>query len=164
MGIMKDSLTHFILAFLMSGHNTATFKRLMQSDFSSDIDEDRLSVALSRLHKKQYVSKGSSGWSITNRGRREITRIGSQYITCPFGIHAVKNTLVAYDIAENNRKARSWLRNQLEIFNYSMLQKSLWFGPGPLPLDFLHRIRDLGLSENVKIFTVKKREGVNKNN
>lgn len=158
MGIMKDSLTHFILAFLMSSRNTSTFKRLMREDSFSNIEEDRLSVALSRLHKKEYVSKGSLGWSITLRGRREIARIGSQYITCPFGIHALKNTLVAFDIPENNRKARSWLRNQLEIFNYSMLQKSLWFGPGPLPLDFLHRIRDLGLAENVKIFTVKKKE------
>lgn len=158
MEIKKNSLTHFILAFLMSSRNTATFKRLMREGSFCDVKEDRLSVALSRLHKKQYVNKGSSGWSITPRGRREIARMGSQYITCPFGIHAVKNTLVAFDIPENNRKARSWLRNQLKIFNYTILQQSLWFGPGPLPRDFLFRLRDLGLAENVKIFTVKKKE------
>ena len=113
---------------------------------------------LSRLHKKQYVNKSALGWSITDRGRKEIARIGSQYITCPFNIHAVKNTLVAFDIPENNRKARSWLRNQLQIFNYTILQQSLWCGPGPLPKDFLLRLRDLGLAEKVKIFTVRKKE------
>lgn len=142
----------------MSGRNTATYKKLMQAESLADIDEGSLGTTLSRLHKKQYVSKGAVGWSITNRGRREIARMGSQYITCPFGIHAVKNTLVAFDIPENNRKARSWLRNQLKIFNYSILQQSLWFGPGPLPLDFLHRLRDLGIADMIRIFTVKKKE------
>lgn len=158
MGITKNSLTHFILAFLMSSRNTATFKRLMREESLLGVKEEGLSTTLSRLHKKQYVSKGALGWSITARGRREIARLGSQYITCPFGIHDAKNTLLAFDIPENNRKARSWLRNQLKIFNYSMLQQSLWLGPGPLPRDFLIRLRDLGLAENVKIFTVKKKE------
>jgi Mn-dependent DtxR family transcriptional regulator len=84
MGLKQNSLTHFILAFLMSSRNTATFKRLMQEDSFSNVKEDIFSVALSRLHKKQYVNKSSSGWSITDRGRREIVRLGSQYITCPF--------------------------------------------------------------------------------
>lgn len=162
MGITKNSLTHFLLAFLMSNRNTATFKRLLREDYFSGVEEGNLSTTLSRMHKKQYVSKGALGWSITERGRREITRMGSQYITCPFHIHAVKNTLIAYDIPENNRKARSWLRNQLQIFNYSILQQSLWFGPGPLPLSFLHRLRDLDLAEKVKIFTVKKKEIITK--
>ena len=158
MNIKQNSLTHFILAFLMSNRNSATFKRLLKEDSFFDVKEDSLSVALSRLHKKRYVNRSASGWSITERGIREIAKAGSQYITCPFNIHAVKNTLVAFDIPENNRKARSWLRNQLQIFNYNILQQSLWFGPGPLPLDFLHRLRDLGLAEKVKIFTVKKKE------
>ena len=142
----------------MSNRNTATFKRLMRSDSLCKAKGESLSVTLSRLHKKQYINKSASGWSITARGRREISRLGSQYITCPFNIHAVKNTLLAFDIPENNRKARAWLRNQLKIFNYTILQQSLWFGPGPLPRDFLIRLRDLGLAENVKIFTVKKKE------
>ena len=158
MGIVKDSLTHFILAFLMSSRNSASFKKLMKADSLSCTKKESVSVALSRLHKSQYVTKNNSGWSITERGRREISRLGSEYITCPFNIHAVKNTLLAYDIPENNRRARSWLRNQLKIFNYSILQQSLWFGPGPLPRDFLRRLRDLGLADNVRIFTVRKKE------
>ena len=158
MGIEQNSLTHFILAFLMSNRNSATFKRLLYADSLPDVNERCLRTTLSRLHKKQYVINDNSGWSITERGRREITRLGSQYITCPFEIHTVKNTLVSFDIPENNRKARSWLRNQLKIFNYSILQQSLWFGPGPLPLAFIHRLRDLGIAENIKIFTVKKKE------
>ena len=163
MGIIKNSLAHFTLAFLMSARNSASFKKMMKSDCLSQEKEESISTTLSRLHKKQYVSKGASGWSITDRGKREIARMGSQYITCPFGIHAIKNTLLAFDIPENNRKARSWLRNQLKIFNYSILQQSLWLGPGPLPLDFLHRLCDLGIAENVKIFTIKKKK-ININN
>lgn len=158
MGIKQNSLSRFILAFLMSNRNSATFKRLLRADSLSDVDERCLRTTLSRLHRRQYVTNSNSGWSITDRGKREISRLGSQYITCPFNIHAVKNTLIAYDIPENNRKVRSWLRNQLQIFNYTILQQSLWFGPGPLPLTFLHRLRDLGLAEKVKIFTVKKKE------
>ena len=45
-----------------------------------------------------------------------------------------------------------WLRNQLKIFGYKMLQQSLWQGPGPLPIEFRKRLDDFGIKKNVKTF------------
>jgi hypothetical protein len=38
-----------------------------------------------------------------------------------------------------------------------MLQQSLWLGPGPLPQEFLKRLNELGIRENIKIFPIKKK-------
>ena len=51
---------------------------------------------------------------------------------------------------------RRWLRNQIKIFGYKMLQQSLWLGPGPLPPAFLKRLEDLKIRKNVKTFKITK--------
>ena len=84
-------------------------------------------------------------------------RLSSAYITSPFNSKSQKNTIVSFDISEGDRKTRNWVRNQLKIFNYEMLQQSLWFGPGPLPREFLTRLTDLRIRKNVKIFNTKQR-------
>jgi hypothetical protein len=37
-----------------------------------------------------------------------------------------------------------------------MLQQSLWIGPGPLPSEFLERVNELKIRENIKLFNVQK--------
>jgi len=61
------------------------------------------------------------------------------------------------DIPEQNRILRNWLRNQIKIFGYKMLQQSLWIGPSPLPPPFLKRLEDLNIRKNVKTFKITKK-------
>ena len=110
---------------------------------------------MSRLHKKGLVEKTKIGWKITNDGIEKEKRLSSLYITSPFNKDSMRNIIIAFDIPEGDRRARVWLRNQLKIFNYTMLQRSLWFGPGPLPKEFYDRLGMLDIKKCIKIFKVK---------
>lgn len=155
MRIQKDSIAHHTLAFLFSARNSSSYKRMLRSDPNRIISNSSLSVTLLRLRKNDFVLKDSEGWRITDKGIGEVRRVSNLYITSPFNPKSLKNTIVAFDIPEGDRKIRNWTRNQLKIFSYNMLQQSLWFGPGPLPKEFIDRLKTLGIKKNVKIFSIK---------
>jgi DNA-binding transcriptional regulator PaaX len=157
MSIVRNGVSHHILAFLFSCRSTSRYKRLLRADPNHLFDNNKLSIGLNRLRKSGCIDKNNDGWLITNKGREILSRVSSQYITSPFDSKSTKNTIISFDIPERDRKTRGWLRNQLKIFNFEMLQQSLWFGPGPLPKEFLSRIINLGIKKNVKIFTIKPR-------
>ena len=131
MGIRRNSISDLILATLFSARSTYTFNKILKSEYNSRINEGSLSTTLARLHRNNYVERSTDGWRITDEGIVESKRLSSLYIVSPFNHDSEHNTLVSFDISENNRKTRSWVRNQLKIFNYKMLQQSLWVGPGP---------------------------------
>jgi CRISPR-associated endonuclease Cas2 len=79
------------------------------------------------------------------------------YFLSPFNKNQQPNTIISFDIPEINRAKRNWLRNQIKIFGYTMLQQSLWIGPGPLPPDFLKRLNELGIRKNIKIISINKK-------
>jgi len=64
--------------------------------------------------------------------------------------------IISFDIPEKDRTMRRWLRNQIKIFGYKMLQQSLWIGPGPLPSSFLERLENLKIRKNIKTFKITK--------
>jgi DNA-binding transcriptional regulator PaaX len=63
--------------------------------------------------------------------------------------------LVLFDIPEKKRKTRNWLRLQLKLWEFEMLQQSVWLGKGPLPKEFTNRLKLLNISECVKIFKIQ---------
>ena len=69
---------------------------------------------------------------------------------------APKNLIVMYDIPHEKKKEREWFRRQLKKFNYIMIQKSVWVGPSPLPINFLAYVKSIGLSGQLKTFKLAK--------
>ncbi len=67
-----------------------------------------------------------------------------------------KNLIVMYDIPSDKKKERDWFRRQLKKFDYSMIQKSVWVGPSPLPEDFLKYVKSIGLIKQLKSFKLAK--------
>ncbi|KKP87553.1 MAG: hypothetical protein UR90_C0002G0020 [Parcubacteria group bacterium GW2011_GWC1_35_8] len=63
--------------------------------------------------------------------------------------------MVLFDIPEKKRKIRNWLRLQLKLWDFEMLQQSVWLGKGPLPKDFTIRLDLLGVGKCVKIFKIE---------
>ncbi len=71
------------------------------------------------------------------------------------------NIILMFDIPESKRRTRKWLRDQLKIWDFEMIQKSVWMGPGPLSKEFKDRLRGLGVENCVKVFSVtKKKQGI----
>ena len=65
-----------------------------------------------------------------------------------------KKLLVLFDIPEDRKTLREWFRKQLIGFGYDMVQKSVWLGPGPLPQEFIEYIKEIGLKDYIRIFTI----------
>ena len=67
-----------------------------------------------------------------------------------------KNLIVMYDIPHEQKKERDWFRRHLKKFGYVMIQKSVWVGPFPLPIDFLEYVKSIGLLGQLKSFKLAK--------
>jgi len=67
-----------------------------------------------------------------------------------------KNMIVMYDIPSEKRRERDWFRRHLKKFNYIMIQKSVWVGPSPLPIDFTEYVKLIGLKDQLKTFKLVK--------
>jgi len=69
---------------------------------------------------------------------------------------APRNLLLMYDIPHGKKKERDWFRRQLKNFDFVMIQKSVWVGPSPLPIDFLDYLKRIGLQKEFKTFKLAK--------
>ena len=155
----SPTIADLLIATLTSNHNVCTFRKILRDRQLARYRASSIQTTLSRLHGKKYISSSKGGWHLTEQGKnyyqKRKTTILS-YIPSSFNDKSPQNTIVAFDIPESNRKIRNWLRNQLKIFNYKMLQQSLWIGPGPLPPLFKKQLNKLEIKDNVKIFFIKK--------
>ena len=61
-----------------------------------------------------------------------------------------------YDIPENKKAEREWLRWHLKKFSYVMIHKSVWVGPSPLPREFLGYLKKVGIQKTIRTFKLAK--------
>ena len=154
----SPSIGDLLIATLCSARSTRRFYAILREREFQRYKKESVRVGLSRLHKKGYLTNSSSGWSMTKEGRKYFENLRLLgYISSPFDKNSPDDIVIAFDIPEKNRIVRRWLRNQIKIFGYKMLQQSLWIGPGPLPSSFLKRLEDLNIRKNVKTFKIVRR-------
>ncbi len=110
-----------------------------------------LYTMLSRLTKEGLVERKREKIKITKKGNEKIC--SSKLIELK-NLPEGKNILVIFDIPEKLSKKREWLRNELKIIGFEMIQKSVWKGSVAIPKKFLKDIFDLGLKNYVHIFEV----------
>ena len=154
----SPSIADLLLATLTSGRSTRRFYSILREREMKKLNKDSVSVALSRLHKKGLVNRSTTGWYVTAAGKNKMKdKKLLEHIPSPFKDNTLDTTIVSFDIPERDRIIRNWLRDQIKIFGYKMLQQSLWIGPGPLPQSFMKRLEKLKIRKRVKIFSrVKK--------
>lgn len=158
MSYNSPSIGDLLIATLCCARNTRRFHSIIRERKFNRYKKESVRVALSRLHTKGYVNSSALGWSITKKGKRHSQKTYLlSYIVSPFAENPSSSMIISFDIPEKDRFARHWLRNQIKIFGYKMLQQSLWIGPGPLPLSFLKRLDDLSIRKNIKTFKITKK-------
>ena len=151
----KEGLTDLLFAMLESGRNSYRFRQILRERELKRYKGESIRVGLYRLKKKGYLDYRFEKWSLTQKGREYSSKSKlSDYLPSPFKKENTDRIIIAFDIPEKERKKRNWLRNQIKIFGYKMLQQSLWIGPGPLPDDFLKRLKDLKIREKVKTLRI----------
>lgn len=155
MNYTGPTIGDLIIATLFSARSSKIFKDILRERRLKRYKKESVQVELYRLRDKGYLEFSGSELTLTNHGKRRAKNtVLLDYFPSPFSIHASKNLIVSFDIPEKKRILRNWLRNQLKIFGYTMLQQSLWIGPGPLPSEFTERVGLLGLRKNIKTFRI----------
>jgi len=143
---LEPTISDLLIATLLSNKNIKTFRSILKKREFERFRKESIAVSLSRLNKKGYSRKSNGGWSLTQKGILYAEEVHLfSYIPSPFKKNSSINTIISFDIPGPQRSTRDWLRNQIKIFGYKMLQQSLWLGPGPLPNTF------------VKIFSINKK-------
>lgn len=111
-------------------------------------------TTISRLSKNGFVEIKSKNWILTKKGREYFENKNKLHLRfySPFPSNSPKKLLVMFDVPESKKRERDWLRWHLKEFQYIMVQKSVWVGPGPLPKKFADHMKNIGLTKNIKTF------------
>ncbi|MFH0806525.1 MAG: hypothetical protein V1885_02270 [Candidatus Brennerbacteria bacterium] len=128
-----------------------------------EIKESTLRATLSRLRTLDLVESKKGIWSVTEKGRRylrgkkfRMMRSHGKYSS--FVTKRKRNMIIAFDIPEPDKKKRDWLRVELRCLGFVPIQKSVWFGPAPLPEKFLASLSELALLPFVKFFSATEKD------
>ncbi len=123
----------------------------------------KLYKLIHRLKQDGLVKKRESGKNgtllITTKGKKLLASINKEYNLSPgkyVGIESEDLKIIAFDIPEEYRRKRGWLRGTLRNLGFTMLQKSLWIGNYTVPEEFLNDLQSKELIQYVHIFSVKK--------
>jgi len=153
------SIVHDILKEL--DHTTLYYKgvrvNLLGLPKFKNYSSSSLRGTMSRLIKEGFV-EDYDGLYITPKGKNYIRRkIDSlKQFDFKFQKDAPRNLIVMFDVPEQKKAEREWLRWHLKKFNYRMIQKSVWVGPSSLPKEFLDYIKSIGLKKSLKTFKLAK--------
>ncbi len=114
--------------------------------------------AVSKLKKKKYVVFSGSRIVVTKEGERYYKKRSARMrmFDSPFPKNAPRNLLLFFDIPEERKAEREWLRRQLRKFDYTMIQRSVWVGPSPLPKEFKDYVKHISLDDHLKVFKLAK--------
>ena len=112
---------------------------------------------MSRLHKKGFIKNEFGKWMITKSGKEYFQKNKKLLnFNSFFEKNSPKNLLLMFDVPESRQNERKWLRQHLKKFKYSMIQKSVWVGPSPLPKEFIDYTKKIKLKDTIKTFKLEK--------
>lgn len=110
-----------------------------------------------RLRDNKLISKNEGGWCITKDGKEYLSEgILLKTFLSKFKKDAPKNLLLMFDVPVDRRRNRDWLRRQLKLYGYQMIQQSVWVGPSPLPAEFVEHTRIIKIDKNIRTFKLAK--------
>lgn len=163
------SLTKQILLAFISG-NQFSYRQLSENgtrptknsrgfDFA-EFKKQTLKTTLSRLKSRGLLENKNKVWKITQKGRDYIKNDTAFKKICCLkqSSRGSKNMIIIFDIPEFHRKKRDWLRIELVSLGFSMLQKSVWFGPSPLPKEFIEYASEINVLSYMKFFKAQEQD------
>lgn len=163
MGLAEDLLT--ILTNYSGGYKLMRKRLITGNDFSypknkSEIKDQSIRTTLTRLKNKGLVKNINGNWKITTNGKIFIKehKITKNEHFRNNSKQSKKDLIIIFDIPENLKKKRDWLRKELVSLGFSIIQKSVWLGPSPLPEGFIEYISKIGLISCLRFFKVREED------
>lgn len=143
-------------AFFPRNYPEARFWRdLLGLGDDYEFSRGSFSRTLSVLNKDglimRFGSRKKASWKVTKKGRKYLDLVSKKRFSLQ---EDGKIRLVVFDVPEEDRTKRRWLRGRLTELNYTPIQRSVWIGKTILPKQFLADLIELGVSRCVHIFDV----------
>ncbi len=151
------SLSDFLISHLLSMKSTKIYRKNLYTRINErrNTEHNQYNTTLHRLEKRGFIEIDSSGLITFNKSKERLF-VRLEYIKEK--PDSKKSIIIIFDIPEKQRKIRNWLRNQLKIWDFEMVQQSVWVGKGPLPRKFTDHLKMLGVHKNVKMFSIIQKE------
>lgn len=150
----EASFSDFIISHLLSCRSIRIQKKVLYELVQKRrmLNQKTFNSNLHRLKKKGILSFDSEKNILINKNNLKRHTLFRMIQERPEGDIKV---MVLFDIPERKRKIRNWLRLQLKLWEFKMIQQSVWLGKGPLPKEFAGRLNLFGISKCVKILKVQ---------
>ncbi|AKM78305.1 TPA: CRISPR-associated endonuclease Cas2 [Candidatus Wolfebacteria bacterium] len=108
---------------------------------------------------EEVEKEGKKFFRLTAEGKRKLTKSKESPSLPSLYYEKEKDerfVIVMFDIPEQDRKKRAWLRAVLINLGFSMAQKSVWIGKVRIPQTLIDDLVKLDLDDFVEIFQVTK--------
>ena len=125
---------------------------------AEDLNEKTFRNTLYRLHQDGLIkNNGLDIWQITDKGKGILKNLK---FTARPNYPAVKknpkqNLIIVFDIPSKEDPKRKIIREELQTLGFGPLQKSVWAGNGPLPIEFINFLQNLNILKYIHIFEIK---------
>lgn len=152
----KNTISEELIAIIFSSRSTSIRKKILWEFIQKrkGISKQVYNQNIYRLNKKGFIYSKGEDYILSEKG---VFYYKNPYKYIREKINKKNKIILIFDIPENKRKVRWWIRNQIKFWDFKMIQKSVWVGYGPLPSEFMNRLKLLEVDKCVKIFnTVSK--------
>ena len=110
-----------------------------------------------------YLLLDYTVWQITHKGKKRLAGLHEKTnrYELPRRDYSKQKSkdllIVSFDVPEQERRKRNWLRSHLIEFGLSPLQKSVWMGRVVLPEEFLRDLKKYGILPYVHVFSINQK-------
>lgn len=141
-------------------HNQRQWKRATERQERENKKESkrRLQKYISKLKKDGLIEQTIENQILlTSLGLKKLKGLKSKPYNQEFKISkSSKVTIVSFDIPEEDRKSRNWLREVLKFLEFKLVHQSTWVGKTKIPEKLVERLEEKGILKYIKIFEVTK--------
>ncbi len=121
----------------------------------------KAAVFLAKIKKDgllcEKTEKGGTKFFLSDKGKIKLAQLKNQLPSADYQINKQNNLVViSFDIPEDLRKKRNWLREVIKNIGFKMAHKSVWFGKIKIPEEFIKDMENMNLLDYVKIFEINK--------
>ncbi len=171
--IGEDGAT-LLEAFLRAGYGASLRKiEFEKRNIESRKYNERINRELRARHRdliyglkkdeliKERVKEKKKYFFLTEKGKEKILELEEGIKNkLPKNNYEPKNSerfsIVVFDVPENERRKRDWIRNVLKNLKFRMVQKSVWIGKVKISKELIDDLFKLKMDEYVEIFEISK--------
>jgi len=164
----------FFGAVLASGYGASASKidyeyqkrRRLASTRESQVEDlknkrIRLQKFLSKLKHDGFIKQTEGvekGFVISKKGRDKLVELKKKFQNKHYEVKNAKVSpvIISFDIPEEFRKKRAWLREVIQNLGFEMVHKSVWVGNIKLPEELILDLDKMSILEFIEIFEVTK--------